>query len=111
MSVRASTTPSDRKLFDSQNRLVESMQQLVKQQTEMNTKMQEVSEGVLRLLKEPRFNRNPVKCSFCHKLGHTSENCFKRQRIENTSKQNEQASKGTDDANSGNVQPPSQRAM
>ena len=72
MSVRASTTPSDRKLselFDSQNRLVESMQQLVKQQTEMNTKMQEVSEGVLRkraclMLNQEKIVRPTTNFSF-----------------------------------------------
>ena len=111
LAYKAAAAPSDSKvsdLLESQKRLVDTMQKLVEQQTSMTTKMQSMSEGIESLVAAQR--RSQIKCTFCHRTGHTTENCFKRKRLENK-KANEQADKPQETEKPGNVNPPPQRAL
>ena len=74
-------------LIEGQSKLITAVQKMVDQQSQMSTKLHDVSQSLASLKVErsaDKGSRNwtPPKCSYCQKPGHAVENCFRRQRVE-----------------------------
>lgn len=111
MALKAAAAPPVNglsELIDCQKQLVQSMNKLVVQQADISSKIQSMSEGIETLVDAQR--RSAIKCSFCHRSGHTAERCFKRKRSEDN-KKSEPARNSAETPNSGNAPPSPQRAM
>ena len=75
-------------LMDSQKQLCSAMERIMQQQTETNSNIQKLSEAIMSQKtghngptrdNTRRRPRSQLQCSYCTKMGHTLDNCYKRE--------------------------------